>query len=111
MSLDESLQAAMATVTPDSGPFPAKTQKPLYATYQRVTGRLHGSLNSGFGAERATFQIDVWGDSKGKARGLADTLKAALPGLLKVGELSDNPDDYEEDTKLHRASFDVVIWA
>ena len=44
-------------------------------------------------------------------RELAEQLKDGLPDLLKVGEITDNPDDYESDTSLHRASFDVTVWA
>lgn len=111
MSLDTDLLAAMRTVNTKSYAFPAATPPPaLYATYQRVTGRRHSTLNSGAGAPVATFQIDCWSKVKGQAVELADALKDALPDLLKVGEITDNPDDYETDTQLHRASFDVTIW-
>jgi hypothetical protein len=110
MTLDEKLQAAGESVTPAFYSFPAKSPPALYVTYQRAAGKRHATLNSGAGAERGTFQVDVWGTGKGAVRTLADQLKDALPALLKVGDLTDNPDDYEEDTKLHRASFDVAIW-
>ena len=112
MSLDSDLVAAMKQVEAKSYPHPAN---PLpsgrFATYQRVTGRRHGTLNSGPGAPTATFQIDCWSPSKGQAVELADALKGALPGLLKVGGIEDGPDDFESDTGLHRASFDIQIWA
>ncbi len=111
MTLDERLVAAMNAVTPAVFAAPAKNAPALYATYQRTSGRRHGTLNSGLGAERATFQVDVWGPVKGATRLLADQLKDQLPRTLKVGDLTDNPDDYEENTRLHRASFDVVVWA
>ncbi|MBB5875893.1 DUF3168 domain-containing protein [Xanthomonas sp. 3498] len=111
MTLDEKLVAAMNVVTPAVFSAPAKNPPALYATYQRPAGRRHATLNSGLGAERATFQIDVWGPAKGATRLLADQLKDQLPRMLKVGDLTDNPDDYEEDTGLHKASFDVVVWA
>lgn len=111
MSLDTDLLAAMRTEQAASYAFPAvKPAPPLYATYQRATGRRHGTLNSGLGAPRATFQIDCWSKVKGQAVELAESLKDALPELLKVGEITDNPDDYETDTQLHRASFDVTLW-
>jgi len=111
VSLDTELLAALRTVEAKSYPFPA-SPKPtgLYATYQRVTGRRHGTLNSGLGAPRASFQIDCWSTVKGQAVELAEAFKAALPDLLKVGDITDNPDDFETDTGLHRASFDVVLW-
>lgn len=111
MSMDTDLLAALRTVEAKSYAFPAAQPQPgLYATYQRVTGRRHGTLNSGLGAPRATFQIDCWSKVKGQAVELAEELKDALPDILKVGDISDNPDDYEIDTQLHRASFDVTIW-
>lgn len=110
MSLDTDLLAAMRTSLAASYKFPALNPPALYATYQRVTGRKHGTLNSGLGAPRATFQIDVWSKNFGQAREAAEALKAALPDLMKVGDITDNPDDYEKDTQLHRASFDVALW-
>jgi len=112
MTLDQALTAALKAhagrVSP--APAPSGTARP-YVTYQRVGGVRHATLNSGIGAPRATFQVDVWADTKGEARILADALIDTLPGLLKVGDVSDNPDDYEADTKLHRAGFDIAIWA
>ncbi|WP_164087159.1 tail completion protein gp17 [Stenotrophomonas maltophilia] len=111
MNLDLRLTAASSTITAAFYPFPApKDRPPLYVTYQRAGGKRHATLNSGAGAERGTFQIDVWGPKKGPVRELAEQLKDGLPDLLKVGEITDNPDDYEADTSLHRASFDVTIW-
>lgn len=112
MSLETDLLAALRTVHGASWKFPAKNPPSgAYVTYQRVTGRLHATLNSGLGAPRGTFQIDVWSKAGGaEIGGIVEALKAALPGLLKVGEITDNPDDYETDTQLHRASFDVTIW-
>lgn len=111
MSLDTDLLAAMRTVQVRSFAAPAAQPQPgVYATYQRVTGRRHATLNSGLGAPKASFQIDCWSTVKGQAVELAEALKDALPDLLKVGDITDNPDDFEEDTELHRASFDVTIW-
>lgn len=78
MSLDEILLAAMETVTPNSYAFPAKNPPALYATYQRITGRRHATLNSGAGAPTASFQVDVWGTTKGQVRVLADALIEAF---------------------------------
>ena len=111
MTFDEKLRAALLTVAERVRPHPAPaaTARP-YVTFQRITGQRHATLNSGAGAPRATFQVDVWADSSQDARRLADALMDALPGRLKVGQITDNSDDYETDTKLHRASFDVVLW-
>jgi len=113
MTFDQQLTAALKTEAQRvwSHPAPAGTATP-YVTYQRITGSRHATLNSGAGAPRATFQVDVWGENKASVRPLADTLMDALPGLLKVGDITDNPDANgdEIDTKLHRASFDVTLW-
>lgn len=111
MSLDTDLLAAMRTVESKSYAFPAaQPQTGRYATYQRVTGRRHATLNSGMGAPRATFQIDCWSKLKGQAVELAEALKDALPGALKVGDITDGPSDFEIDTGLYRESFDITIW-
>lgn len=111
MTLDESLLAAMRGVEAKSYPFPANPQPSgRFATYQRISGRRHVTLHSGLGAPTATFQIDCWSTIKGQAVELAEALKEALPGQLRVGDITDNPDDYENDTGLHRASFDVALW-
>jgi len=110
MTFDQDLLAAMRTVTPAAYAFPAKEPPKLYVTYQRVTGKRHSTLNSGAGAPRGDFQIDVWGETRAAVRVLADALQDTLPNLLKVGDMTDGPDDYEAATKLHRASFDVVLW-
>ncbi len=111
MTFDEKLLAALRTKVERARPHPApaSTTRP-YVTFQRINGRRHATLNSGAGAPRGTFQVDVWADSSQDARRLADELADALPRLLKVGDLTENSDDYETDTKLHRASFDVVLW-
>lgn len=111
MSLDVHLTSALKTMADRVSPHPASVgvARPN-VTYQRITGRRHATLNSGAGAPQASFQVDVWAMSKGEARTLADQLIDGLPALLKVGAITDNPDDYESDTKLHRASFDVTLW-
>jgi hypothetical protein len=78
-------------------------------TYQRVTGSDNGHL-AGAGPERVRLQIDAWADTYAAARGIVDQAKLALRAGLVVGSITDNPDDYEADTKLHRCSFDVALW-
>lgn len=78
-------------------------------THHRIAGTDNLTL-TGPGPARIRFQIDVWADTFAQARGLADQAKVALRGGLTVGEITDNPDDFEADVKLHRASFDAPIW-
>ena len=78
-------------------------------TYQTIHGGYNENL-AGAGPYRGTRQIDVWALSYAQAYGLAEQAKVALRASLSVGAITDNPDDYEADTKLYRASFDVAVW-
>ncbi len=115
MSLDTDLLAAMRTVSAATYRFPAvKPSATTYATYQTAGGRLHGTLNSGLGAQNKIYQIDVWSSEESGAacETLAQQLKDELPDLLKVGEISDNPAPPDETGPIkHRASFDITVWA
>lgn len=79
-------------------------------TYQRAAGSEVQALGGYAGLRRTRMQIDVWSNSASQSRVLADQAKVALRAGLTVGAISDNPDDYETDTGLHRASFDVAAW-
>lgn len=65
----------------------------------------------GTGAKFGRWQIDVWAPDYGTARGLAEQARAALYEALTVGEMMDNPSDFDPSTELHKASFDVKAWA
>ena len=82
MTFETDLLTAMRTVTSAAYAFPAKAPPAVYATYQRISGRLHGTLNSGLGAPRGTFQIDCWSKVKGQAVELAENLKYNFPEYI-----------------------------
>ena len=110
MTFGASIVAALTPVAP-SYPLTAPQGAPTpRITYLRVSGREHETLADGGGAPRIRMQFDIWSDSFMQAQALALQAKAALRGALKVGEITDNPDEFESDTRLYRASFDAGIW-
>lgn len=107
--IEADIAAALSPLAPTTSFGRAdKTQRPRI-THQRATGSQNANLG-GAGVNRVRFQIDVWADTPAQARGLAEQAKVALRAGLTVSEIFDNPDDFEEDTLLHRASFDAAIW-
>jgi hypothetical protein len=80
-------------------------------TYALVTGTDYSTYaGDGRGASKKRVQVDAWAESAGDARRLSDEARAALYAAMSVGLINDNPDDYELDTKLFRASFDIEAW-
>jgi len=79
-------------------------------TYLRVSGRQFETLANGGGAPRVRMQVDVWSGSYDQAQALAMQAKDTLRAAMKVGEITDNPDEFEPDTRLYRASFDAGLW-
>lgn len=111
MSMEAKLHSALAVLAacyPLTAPQDAATPR---ITYLRVSGREWETLADGGGAPRVRMQIDIWSDNFIQAHDIATQAKAALRAALTVGEITDNPDEFETDTRLYRASFDVAIWA
>lgn len=103
-SVLKSLAPTWPGVAPEDAPRPR-------LTYSRVTGADIPTYDGdGEGAANRHFQVDAWADSAGDARRLSDAVRAALYAAQLVGGITDNPDDYEKDTKLHLASFTVEVW-
>lgn len=109
MNLEMQIAAALSPLAPTTPFADANPATRPRITYQSITGRYNENL-SGAGPYRGTRQIDVWALTYAQAHGLADQAKVALRAGLNVGSITDNPDDYETDTKLHRVSFDVAAW-
>ena len=110
MSLKTDLYACLKTLAdayPSTAPITAARP---YITFQGVGGKEHESLADGGGAPRTRVQIDVWSTTAAEAESMAATAKVLLRAAFKIGEVLDNPDDFEVDTRLYRASFDVAIW-
>lgn len=109
MTLEQSIMAACMPLakTYPRGSADA-TQRPRL-TFTRIVGVDNGNL-AGAGPQRIRTQIEVWADTWATARSLADQAKAALRAALIVGGVTDIPDDFDVDTKLHRVGFDVSAW-
>ncbi|WP_036114475.1 MULTISPECIES: tail completion protein gp17 [Luteibacter] len=112
MSVETALYAALKNLAPT---FPTLAPQGTTAlpriTYQRVAGGDASTYaGDGMGATNVRVQVDVWASDYPAARKLSDQARAALYAALAVGQVTDNPSDYESDTKLHRASFDVEAW-
>jgi len=112
MSVETAIYAALNALAPT---FPTVAPQGTTAlpriTYQRVAGSdAPNYAGDGMGATSVRVQVDVWALDYATARRLSDQARAALYAALTVGSITDNPSDYESDTKLHRASFDVEAW-
>lgn len=104
------LKTVSANVYPTIAPQVTGSTLPRI-TYQLVAGFDEPSYDAdGSGASKRRIQIDFWAGDYGTARRLADQARAALYAGMTVGQITDNPSDYEADTKLHRASFDIEAW-
>jgi hypothetical protein len=111
MTIDEQIVAAITPlgfpITPWSKADPnARTR----FTYLLIAGSDNGNL-SGAGVQSSRYQIDLWCETLDQARLLAADAKVALRAGLIIGRITDNPDDYEQDTKLTKVSFDIAAWA
>jgi hypothetical protein len=109
MTIEASLVAILSVLAPVTPWGKADPSQRPRITYLRVHGQSNMHLQ-GVGPSRVRMQLDFWDDDLKTARGLADQAKVLLPAGLIVGDIQDNPDDFEDDTKLARASFDVAIW-
>ncbi|PXV60661.1 Protein of unknown function [Dyella jiangningensis] len=110
MSVEAQVFAALQGVAPTYPLIAPQGAGTPRITYLRVSGRQFETLANGGGAPRVRMQVDVWSDSYDQAEALAMQAKDALRAQLKVGEITDNPDEFESDTRLYRASFDAAIW-
>jgi hypothetical protein len=109
MNLEMQITAALSPLAPTTPFGDANAAVRPRITYQKVDGSDNEHLR-GAGPYRGRRQIDVWALTYAQANGLAEQAKVALRSGLNVGAITDNPDDYEADTKLHRVSFDLAAW-
>ena len=109
MSLETLIVTALTPIAPTTPFGDANPASRPRITYQKIAGSDNENLQ-GAGPYRGRRQIDVWALTYAQADGLAAQAKVALRSGLNVGSITDNPDGYEEDTKLHRVSFDVAAW-
>ncbi len=109
MTFQAQIYAALNAVAPTM-PYAAGISAPRpYITYQLVSGTDNANLGGG-GPRNPRFQLDVWAEDPDTADLLKEQAKVALRAGAKVGFIFDNPDDFEEDTKLFRRGFDASLW-
>ena len=111
MSLEATIYSTLNALAPTWPTLAKAGTTPPYITYQLVAGAdISGYEANGTGARFGRWQIDCWATDYGAARNLSEVARDALYAALTVGEITDNPSDYENTTELHRASFDVKAW-
>lgn len=113
MSIKSAIYAALSPVAATHPVVAPPGAVAPYLRYQGVAGVDEATYDGdGMGATSGRVQIDAFATDFGTAERLSRQARAALyayPGLT-VGEITDNPDDFEADTKLFRVSFDVTAW-
>lgn len=76
-------------------------------TFRLITGFPLISMDSDIGLDYLRTQIDCWAADPGVADQIAE---AAVDVLRLTGHINYLGDDYDEDTRIHRASFDWLCW-
>jgi hypothetical protein len=113
MSIKTAIYAALSPVAATYAVVAEQGAQPPWIRYQGVAGVDMANYDGdGMGATSGRIQVDAFALDYGTAERMSRQARAALyssPGLT-VGEITDNPDDYEGDTKLFRVSFDVTAW-
>jgi len=113
MSIKTAIYAALSPVAPTWPVVAKQGTEPPWLRYQGVAGVDTSNYDGdGMGATSGRIQVDAYALDYGTADRLSKEARAALYAYagLTVGEITDNPDDYEEDTKLFCVSFDVTAW-
>ena len=90
--------------------------------YQRISAPRLSAFGRDVTAVAATIQVDVYGDEEKGYEAFADVADAVRMALQRLGTGPTPPvtildtfidaerDDYEENTKLFRKSFDIRAW-
>lgn len=91
------------------------------ATYQRITTTRYPAFGRDAQAVEPVIQIDVYGEHESGYLAFATVANAVLTSLHRYRNLTATPpiydtfidaqrDDYEENTKLFRRSYDIRPW-
>ncbi len=89
-----------------------------YIVFSKIAGNPVNNLAGTDGQRNTRYQIDAWAADADAAEALMLSIKAAFgaASIAATGtdtqyiELPDNPDLYDDDAKLHRASADFSVW-
>lgn len=91
-------QAPLGTATP-------------YIVFAKIVGVPVNHLGGTDGTKNTRFQLDAWAADADAAEALMNSIKAAFEPFEGVYvQIGDNPDLYDDDVKLHRASTDFSVW-
>lgn len=113
MSIKSTVYAALSPVVQTFPVVAPQGTVGPYLRYLGVAGVDEPSYDAdGMGATSGRVQVDAFATDYGSAERLSKQARAALYAHpdLTVGEITDNPDDFEVDTKLFRVSFDANVW-
>lgn len=113
MSIQEQLKTALSGVA-GGRVFPhialEGVTKP-YVTYFRLSVIPETTLSSGRPLENTVFQIDGYDKTYAAVIALKDAIKAALDAWSVQSVIQSEQDLFEPDTRLHRVSLTVSVWA
>jgi hypothetical protein len=111
MTVKATLRAVLEVVAPTFPVIAPQGTTGKRLTYQGIGGGDSSTFDADDeSATRALIQVDAWAEDYGTAERLSKQARAAIYVGMTVGEITDNPDDYEEETKLFRVSFSVLAW-
>lgn len=115
MSLETSLYAALAAVTPRVFPdvAPVNTPRP-YVTYQQIGGSVvNFAENTMPGVRNAHVQVNVWSDTRIEAMALIASIETAIRAAAAfTGSPIGAPvGDFEPDVNAYGARQDFECWA
>lgn len=82
-----------------------------YIVFSKIAGTPVNHLGGTDGTKNTRYQIDCWAADADAAETLLNAVKTAFePYEGTYIQTSDNPDLYDDDAKLHRASADFSVW-
>ena len=82
-------------------------------TYTFVSAAPEVALNGANKLHNATVQLDCWDSTMAGARALLRSVQAAMTpdgADFRVGDVRHNPEQWEADTGIYRASADFSLW-
>lgn len=111
MTLGEQIATALSAFSAPVTPWGAQDRNIVpRGAFHLVAGTDNGNLK-GAGPQRSRYQLDFYANSQAEANGLASAAKVLLRAGMAVGQITDNPDNFEPDTRLYSASFDIAAWS
>ncbi len=82
-----------------------------YVTYFRLSVVPVNTLADGRPLENTIFQIDIYDKTANGANAVKDSVKSALDAWAVKNVIQSEQDLYEPETRLHRVTMDVSVFA